>query len=157
MNKIILIIPIFVTSAIMVFPLVPFIGENILVITSDSMLPALKPNDLIIVRPSSIDEINQGDIIAFDSHQHGVGIIAHRAIDIFDDDGQIAIHTKGDNNPFLDPWVVHDEDLIGKVTDIIPSYGILLDSSVRFTLVTVIIISVISLLIVILREQKSKQ
>lgn len=157
MNKSIIVIPLAIASFFLVSPFIIFLGNDIMVITSDSMFPALKQNDLIIVKPSSIDEINHSDIIAFDSHQHGIGFIAHRTIDIFDDDGQIAIHTKGDNNPFLDPWVVHDEDLIGKVTDIIPSYGILLDSSVRFTLVTVIIISVISLLIVILREQKSKQ
>ena len=157
MNKTIVIIPLAVASFFLVSPFVIFLGNDIMVITSDSMFPALKQNDLIIVKPSSIDEINQGDIIAFDSHMHGVGIIAHRAIDIYDDDGQIAIHTKGDNNPFLDPWVVHDEDLIGKVIQIIPSYGVILDPSIRLVIMAVIVISVISLLIVISREKKPKQ
>ena len=157
MNKIIILIPLIAASAIMGLPFLLSTGDNVMVITSDSMFPFLKPNDLIIVKESSIDEINQGDIIAFDSHQHGVGIIAHRAIKIFDDNGQIGIDTKGDNNAGSDPWIVHDEDLIGKVTSIIPSYGVLLDSTVRFVIVAVMMISVISLLIVILREQKSKQ
>jgi len=156
MNKIIIIIPFIVASAIMAFPFLISPGDNVMVITSNSMFPFLSPNDLIIVKPSPIDEINQGDVIAFDSHRHGVGIIAHRAIEISDDHGQIGIDTKGDNNPHVDPWTVHDEDLIGKVINIIPSYGIILDSTVRFVIVIVMVISVISLLIVISREQKSK-
>ena len=156
MNKIILVIPVFIASAIMAFPLVAFPGDNIMVITSDSMLPALKPNDLIIVRPSSIDEINQDDIIAFDSHMHGVGIIAHRAIEIFDDHGQIGIHTKGDNNGFSDPWIVHDEDLIGKVIQILPGMGILIGDYIRFGLLGIIIIVFIFLLRQTMNEKKKQ-
>ena len=125
-----------------------------MVVTSDSMFPALKPNDLIIVKPSKIQDVKQGDIIAFDSHIHGIGIISHRAIAVADDDGIIGLDTKGDNNRDADPWTVHDEDLIGIVIDVIPAFGILLIEPVRYTLVAVIIITAVSLLWETMSESK---
>jgi len=146
MNKAIIIVPLVVAVGVLIFPFVAYFGNNMMVVTSDSMLPILKPNDLIIVKPSKIQEVKQDDIIAFDSHMHGIGIIAHRAIQVLDDEGEIAIDTKGDNNEKKDPWIVHDEDLIGIVINVIPAFGILLIDPVRYSLVAVIIITAISLL-----------
>ena len=146
MYKAYIIIPLAVAAGFLIYPFVAYYGNDIMVITSDSMLPTLKPHDLIIVERTSIDKVQTGDIIAFDSHMQGIGIIAHRAIAVGDDDGQIGIDTKGDNVEEPDPWTVHEEDLIGKVVDVIPSMGIFLIDPVRYTLVAVIIITAISLL-----------
>jgi len=146
MNKTIIAIPLVVAVGVLIFPFVAYFGNNIMVVTSDSMVPILKPNDLIIVKPSKIEEVKQNDIIAFDSHMHGIGIIAHRAIQVADDEGVIGIDTKGDNNSKQDPWTVHDEDLIGIVINVIPAFGILFIEPVRYSLVVVIIITAISLL-----------
>ena len=127
-----------------------------MVITTISMLPVLKPNDMIIVKQVSIDEIKEGDIIAFDSHQD-MGIIAHRVIEVFEKDGQTVVDTKGDNNEKPDPWYVADDDLIGKVKSIIPVFGIVLVGPVRFVLVAVIIISAISMMKDIITENRSKK
>ena len=155
MNKAIIIVPLVVAVGILIFPFVTYFGNNIMVVASDSMFPALKPNDLIIVKPSKIQDVKQGDIIAFDSHMHGIGIIAHRAIAVNDDDGIIGLDTKGDNNRDADPWTVHDEDLIGIVIDVIPAFGILLIEPVRYSLVAVIIITGVSLLREITTEAKN--
>ncbi len=146
MNKAYIIAPLAASVAFLIFPFVIYYGNAIMVITSDSMLPVLKPYDLIIVERTSIDQIEVGDIIAFDSHIEGLGIIAHRAVEIFDDNGEIGIDTQGDNNDSRDPWVVHDVDLIGKVTDIVPTMGIFLIDPVRYAIVAVIVITAISLL-----------
>jgi len=130
----------------LIFPFVAYYGSDIMVIKSDSMVPALMPHDLIIVQKGIIDDIQVSDIIAFDSHMQGIGIIAHRAIAVGDDDGQIGIDTKGDNVEQPDPWTVHEEDLIGKVVDVIPKMGIFLIDPVRYSLVAVIVITAISLL-----------
>ena len=154
MNKAIIIVPLVVSVGILIFPFVAYFGNNIMIVTSDSMFPALKPNDLIIVKPSKIQDVKQGDIVAFDSHMHGIGIIAHRAIAVADDDGIIGLDTKGDNNRGKDQWIVHDEDLIGIVIQVIPAFGILLIDPVRFALVAVIIITAISLLTEVTTEAK---
>jgi len=146
MNKTYIAIPLAVAVGFLIFPFVAYYGNDIMVIKSDSMVPALMPHDLIIVQSTDIDDIKEGDIITFDSHMQGIGIIAHRTIAIADDDGQIGIDTKGDNVEEPDPWTVHEEDLVGKVVDVIPSMGIFFIDPVRYTLVAVIVITAISLL-----------
>ena len=154
MNKGFIVIPLVVAVGFLIFPFVVYHGNDIMVITSDSMVPALMPHDLIIVEPVGIDDIKEGDIITFDSHIQGIGIIAHRAIAVADHDGQTGIDTKGDNVEESDPWTVHEEDFIGKVVDVIPTMGIFLIDPVRYSLVAVIIITAISLLKDVTSEAK---
>jgi len=146
MNNTILVIPLAVAAAFLIFPFIAYYGNEILVVTSTSMVPVLKPNDLIIVEPATIDQIKVGDIITYDSHMEDWGIIAHRAIEVTEIDGEIAVYTKGDNVEKKDGWYVKDSDLTGKVIEVIPALGILLIGPVRFTLVIVIIITAVSLL-----------
>jgi len=131
--------------AFLIFPFVAYYGNQIMVITSTSMEPVLKPNDLIVVEKASVAQIEQGDIIAFDSHME-MGIVAHRAIEVYEHDGDLVIGTKGDNTENEDPWRVTDDDLIGKVKDVIPTVGILLVGPIRLTLAAVIIITAFSML-----------
>ena len=156
MNKNLLIIPLVAAVIVLIFPFVVFSGDDIMVTTTISMLPALNPNDMIVVESASIDELKEGDIIAFDSHQK-MGIIAHRVIEVFEKDGDMVVDTKGDNNEKPDPWYVTDDDLIGKVKSIIPVFGIVLVGPVRFALVAVIIISAISMMKDYLTENRSKK
>ena len=87
MNKMYLVIPLVVAVSFLIFPFIAYYGNEIMVVTSTSMLPVLKPNDLIIVEPATIDQIKVGDIITFDSHMEDWGIIAHRAIELTEIDG----------------------------------------------------------------------
>ena len=154
MNKVYIIIPLAVAVGFLIFPFVVYHGNDIMVVTSDSMVPALMPHDLIIVESIGIDEIKEGDIITFDSHVAGIGIVAHRAIAIEEDDGQTGIDTRGDNTENADPWTVHEEDFRGIVIDVIPKMGIFLIDPVRYSLVAVIIITAISLLKDVATESK---
>ncbi|MBI1663621.1 MAG: signal peptidase I [Nitrosopumilus sp.] len=155
MNRNLLIIPLLAAVLVLVFPFVMFYGDHIMVTTTTSMLPVLKPNDMIVVEKSSATQINEGDIIAFDSHME-MGIVAHRAIAIYDNHGELAIDTKGDNNEHEDRWFVTDDSLIGKVKNIVPGFGILLVGPVRYSLVAVIIISSLAILKDHLTEKKNK-
>ena len=155
MNKTYIVIPLAIAVGFLIFPFVAYYGNDIMVITSDSMVPALMPHDLIIVESTDIYDIKEGDIIIFDSHMQGIGIIAHRAIAIENDDGKLGIDTKGDNVEEPDPWTVHDEDLRGVVIEVIPSMGIFLIDPVRYSLVAVIIITAVSLLREVTSETKT--
>ena len=97
LDKDLLIIPLGVAVLVLIFPFVAFSGDTIMIVTTTSMLPVLNPNDMIVVESASIDELKEGDIIAFDSHQK-MGIIAHRVIEVFEKDGDMVVDTKGDNN-----------------------------------------------------------
>ena len=154
MNKTLITIGLVISVTLLILPFTLYYGNEIMVVTSDSMIPTLKPNDLLIVQKTTIDKIIVGDIIAFNSHIEDIGIVAHRAIEKFDDGERIAINTKGDNVDEVDAWTVHDEDLIGKVVTHIPLFGIFLIEPIRYTLVIIIIISAISLLKEIFSETK---
>lgn len=142
MKKVYVAIPLGIAIILVIYPFVVYSGSQIMTVSSDSMFPALKPNDIIIVEPVGIDEINKGDIIAFDSHTEGIGIIAHRAIEIFvQADGKIGIDTQGDHLDEPDLWTVLDEDLVGLVTDVNPDSAILLAEPVRYLLVAIIVVT----------------
>ena len=130
-----------VSAILLVIPYVIYSGNYIMYVPSDSMYPTLKPNDLLVVKKTSIDEVKVGDIIAFDSHAEGIGIIAHRAVDIFEKEGKIGIDTKGDHLDEPDLWTVLDDDLVGIVTEINPDTAILLAEPVRYFLVVVIVVT----------------
>lgn len=145
MNKAYVIVPLVVAVTFLIFPFVLYSGKMIMVVTSDSMLPTLKPYDMIVVQKVGIDKVRVGDIIAFDSHIDDIGIVAHRAIEVFNDNGKVGISTKGDNVEEPDGWVVHDEDFIGKVVSIVPSMGVLLIEPVRYGIFAIIAVTAISL------------
>lgn len=155
MNKLYVIIPLILAVTFLIFPFVIYSGKMIMVVTSDSMLPILKPYDMIVVEKTSIDNASVGDIIVFDSHMEGIGTVAHRAVEILDDHGRIGIGTKGDNVDEHDPWIVHDEDFIGIVDNIVPSMGIFLIEPVRYGIVAVIIITAISLMREVMAKPKA--
>ena len=141
MKKPLLAIPLGVAVILLIFPFAVYFGSQIITVTSDSMVPTLKPNDIIIVEPVGIDTIKVGDIIAFDSHTEGVGIIAHRAVEIFEEGGKIGIDTIGDHLDEPDLWTVHDEDLIGMVSEVNPDTAILFAEPVRYFLVAIIVVT----------------
>jgi len=154
-NKLYVIIPLIAAVTFLIFPFILYSGKMIMVVTSDSMLPILKPYDMIVVEKIGIDNASVGEIIVFDSHIEGIGIVAHRAIEIFDDHGRIGISTKGDNVEQEDGWIVHDEDFIGIVVSIAPSVGIFLVEPVRYGIVAVIVITAISLLREVIAKPKA--
>jgi len=135
-----------VAVSLMIFPFVLYLGDQVMVVTSDSMLPTLKPNDMIVVRSATIDEISTGDIIAFHSNYEDIGIVAHRVFKISADHGSIAIVTKGDNVPDIDDWIVTEENLIGKVVSYIPNVGIFLKEPVRYAIIAFIVILSVGLI-----------
>jgi len=154
MNKAYIIIPLAVAVGFLIFPFVIYYQNDIMVVTSDSMIPTLMPHDLIIVQKTTIEEIKVGDIIAFDTHIPDMGIVAHRTIEKFGGESTVGFSTQGDNVSEPDTWTIHDEDLIGKIIDVVPTIGVFLIDPVRYSFVAVIIITSISLLKEYLSEGK---
>lgn len=144
--NILVVIGLVVSATLLILPFALYYGNDIMIVTSDSMMPTLMPNDLLIVQRTGINDILVNDIIVFDSHIEEIGIVAHRAIEKFDDNGKSAINTQGDNVSEPDGWAVHDEDLIGKVVNHVSFIGILFVEPVRYTLIAIIIITAIYLL-----------
>ncbi|HWS19562.1 MAG TPA: signal peptidase I [Nitrososphaera sp.] len=100
------------------------------VVSSGSMVPVLKVNDVLIVRDGgSWDDLKIGDIIVFNRPVGGDRVIVHRIADIdMGSDGERMVRTRGDANPASIPgtdYPIMQDDYIGKVIYVIPGIGII--------------------------------
>lgn len=78
-----------------------------LTVISHSMYPALNRGDLILVKGTTLEEIEVGTVVVF-RHEHGLAV--HRVVEIEGD----TIVTKGDANPEEDKPITYD-DIVGRV------------------------------------------
>ena len=98
-----------------------FLNIDIYTITSDSMSPKLKTNDIIIVKKGNQNEdYKVGNIITFNRKGE---IISHRISKILIAENQKAYKTKGDNNVTEDEEIVNYKDIIGRVIYVMPNLG----------------------------------
>ncbi|HEX9677142.1 signal peptidase I [Nitrososphaera sp.] len=127
-----------------------FSERNLLyIITSGSMSPTIKIDDLVVVDGlASVDTLMTGDIIVFQSPDMTSGVITHRIVEFVpSQDGHYVI-TKGDANLYSIPNVdypITDKDLIGKVAFIIPGGGELV-KSLRPPIGYIVILSIVTAL-----------
>ncbi|RZN47107.1 signal peptidase I [archaeon] len=84
--------------------------------------------DILIVSDIDPKEIDVGDVIVFDRGNDSIPIV-HRVIDIYQNNGERYFLTKGDYNQIPDNYYcggIHgicEEDVIGKVTTVVPKVG----------------------------------
>jgi signal peptidase I len=100
------------------------------VVSSGSMEPVLKVNDILIVRDGgSWQDLRIGDIIVFNRPEGGDRVIVHRIVDIdMDANGERIVRTRGDANPASIPgtdYPIRQDDYIGKVIYVIPGIGVI--------------------------------
>lgn len=98
-------------------------GSPFYVVSSGSMIPTLKVGDVIVVEPTSFEDVKVGDIIVFKEPNFPDKVIVHRVLEIIQLDGERAFITKGDHNLYRDPWVVKKEYYVGKVAFSVPYAG----------------------------------
>ena len=88
-------------------------------IASGSMYPSIKKGDAVMVdKKQKIEDLKVGDIIAYRKDDK---IIIHRIVSKeMNQDGTIAVDTKGDANNTNDNVEVTNNELVGKITFTIP-------------------------------------
>ena len=141
-------------------------GTPMVVVISDSMEPNLLIGDLLFLRGTDPDYIEEGDIIVFDARglpkwDHAPAEpIVHRVIAKRDDNGWFFL-TKGDNNDLHDPAWVPETRIIGVVVGRIPYIGlvkiVLTDSGLLIPLLVIVsILLVISVVWDIVKKDEDK-
>lgn len=106
---------------------IPSLGNyRFFIVASESMKPALRAGDVIIVEPLDITLVNKSDIITFRDHRDPGKIVTHRVMEINKGKG-LEITTKGDANTNSDSGSVTAKDIIGRLILRIPYFGKLLD------------------------------
>lgn len=94
---------------------VPSVGGTFpLIVLTDSMYPEIESGDLIVCHQVDVNEVKEGDIIAFfDPASNKSSIVSHRVIDVETIDNEITWTTKGDANNAADANQVTAKDLVG--------------------------------------------
>lgn len=115
------------------------IGQPIImVVVGDSMLPALKPYDVVSLENVEKNSISVGDIVAidysnyilFESHNYFV----HRVIKVWESDGKPFIQTKGDNNKNPE-HAIPAEKVLGKVSGSTSYLGLVIGTPGNFMII----------------------
>ena len=94
-------------------------GSRIMLVTSGSMEPTLRPGDIVLTTPTT--DIQIGDVIAYAS---AADPIIHRVVSIVVEDGNVTYRTKGDANNAPDPFIITKEAVIGELRFTIPYIGL---------------------------------
>ena len=81
-----------------------------LTVISNSMYPALKRGDLILVKEVALEDIREGTVVVF---RHKGGLAVHRVVRLSGE----TITTKGDANPKEDNPITYD-DIVGRVPNV---------------------------------------
>lgn len=118
------------------------------VVSSNSMVPTLEVNDVLVVRNGgSWDNLKVGDIIVFDRPDGEDRVIVHRIIDIDENsDGERVVRTKGDANPASIPgtdYPIREENYIGIVVYVMPGAGLItkvISPPVNYIIIAVILV-----------------
>ncbi len=89
------------------------------VVQSGSMEPSIMTGDIILITPQA--DYRENDVITFQGSQDRV--ITHRILDIIGSGDEKSFLTKGDANREADTEIVPLENVLGKVTLMVPKLG----------------------------------
>lgn len=117
------------------------------VVSSESMVPVLKVNDVLVVRDGgTFDQLKVGDIIVFNRPDGGDKVIVHRIAEISEGrNGDKVLRTKGDANPASIPgtdYPITRSDYIGRVVYVLPGVGLItkiISPPVNYIIIAVIL------------------
>lgn len=96
--------------AILVFKVIDY---SILAIASDSMKDYINKGDTVIYEMIDISKVKENDVIVFVQDEM---TIIHRVVGIKEENGEIVISTKGDNNDNVDAFPITKDNFIGRMS-----------------------------------------
>jgi len=109
-------------TAVAILPRVT--GAVPLTVLSGSMRPTLQPGDLVVVRPTPVEQLSIGDVVTFQPESGVATLVTHRIIDItYDEAGNVLnLETQGDANGSPDNPLI-PEQIMGRVWYSVPMIG----------------------------------
>ena len=144
---------------------VGFVAFNIIsgakgyAVITDSMTPVFNRGDVVFVKQTDFEFINEGDIVTV-QFPDGNGYFTHRVVSLDREAGMF--RTKGDANESEDPQASEKEQIIGKVWYSVPLLGYISIFISSFNLIkisvvlAVILIALVTLTTVIQKSKKSE-
>jgi signal peptidase len=93
-------------------------GWQPLVVTSDSMAPAARRGDIVLIDPTPAGTLRPGDVLTY--RRPGSDPVTHRLVG---GDATTGYRTKGDANHQTDPQTVRPDDVLGRARVLVPLLG----------------------------------
>ena len=125
-------------------------------VISDSMMPKLKKDDIIIIQKNiNPDKIKEGNILTF-KNKYGE-IITHRVVKINKREDFVNFVTKGDNNEKDDAEIVTTDMIIGRVVYTLPSFLLVFKNKVFFSTIVFILIIIIMINVRISKKRMNRK
>ena len=101
----------------LIFTFIPPLNEyNIFAIKTDSMDPVIAPGEVVITREIDPEDIQVGDIIAFniDITNDGIDdVVVHYIAEINSFNNELIFKTKPNVSDLHDSWTIEEKDIIG--------------------------------------------
>ncbi|MEK4966448.1 MULTISPECIES: signal peptidase I [Cytobacillus] len=120
-------------------------GRSLLIVLTGSMEPSISPGDVVVIKQSTFNQINENDVITY---RNGADFVTHRVTEVAKDESGSFFKTKGDANNTEDETKIRSEHLTGKVEWVLPKVGSIAEFlispiglSLMFFIVLVIIFS----------------
>jgi signal peptidase len=98
-------------------------SSPLVVVTSESMVHALQPGDLLVLQGRAAEDIAVGDIVVYEDDWYTDAPIVHRVVEIQLLDGTYYFFTRGDANHANDIGNRTIDEIIGVVVYKIPYLG----------------------------------
>jgi signal peptidase I len=80
-------------------------------VATASMAPEIKIGDMVVIANCEAGAIRKGDVVAYRMTNH---MVIHRVVDIYTENGETVLQTKGDANNAPDRLPVTEDQLLGK-------------------------------------------
>ncbi|MBI4939706.1 signal peptidase I [Kineosporia sp. A_224] len=110
----------FVLACLALWSLGPLVvGWRPAVVVTGSMLPTIRPGDVVVVDPGATG-LHRGEIVLVRDASQPSGRVAHRVVEV---KGNGDLVTKGDANPTADRAPRHPADVVGRVRLVVPAAG----------------------------------
>lgn len=93
-------------------------GFSMFRVVTGSMEPTLSTGSALICRKVKIESVREGDIVCYRTEASEIAgeIVTHRVVSVeTESNGSLALETKGDANITADPYLVRQENLVGRV------------------------------------------
>lgn len=91
---------------------------------SGSMVPTIRPGDVVIDTPEPISAIRLGQILTIQTPTPTRYVDSHRVVQVIRRDGETLIRTKGDANKVNDPWLARVHGTVAwRVRSVVPDLG----------------------------------
>ncbi len=101
------------------------LGYRTATMLTGSMEPGIMVGDVVVTAERPVADVAVGDVITYHIPIEDHRVETHRITEVIrGEDGSVAVRTKGDNNPNVDPWVATLEgESVWEVQAVIPQVG----------------------------------